>query len=117
MRGTWRAGRAAGFRSCLIPDRRTAGRFVRTADSRCHDVDLLDRVGEWFGHEKVFSMEFLTKPPDADTVQLFNKSECMAFQNPYRQFMMCAEPGYTMDKAKEAAFSRLRCLGSSGCTV
>ncbi|CAE7403241.1 GBE1 [Symbiodinium natans] len=87
------------------------GIITWTADSVCKDVGVLDQVREFFGHEKVFSLEFLTKPPEEETVSLFNDTECMSFQNPYRQFTFCAEPGYNMQRAKQVMDEHLGILG------
>ena len=87
------------------------GTITWTADSICKDVGVVDQVREFFGHEKVFSLEFLTQPPAGDTVELFNGTDCINFQNPYRQFTFCAEPGYTMQKAKEVMDEHLGILG------
>jgi len=87
------------------------GTITWTADSICKDVGVIDQVREFFGHEKVFSLEFLTKPPEGDTVELFNGTDCINFQNPYRQFTFCAEPGYTMQKAKSVMDEHLGILG------
>mmetsp|Transcript_55320 Transcript_55320/g.103771 ORF Transcript_55320/g.103771 Transcript_55320/m.103771 type:complete len:563 (-) Transcript_55320:39-1727(-) len=87
------------------------GLITWTADPACHDVDFMDRVGEFFGHKKSFAIEFLTTPPGTETVNIYNDSTCIAMQNPHRQFKFCAEKGYTMVKAKEVIDEHLGVLG------